>query len=284
VTKLDRLWQALEAVPDLAATNLEWKARLGDDYGFAATFLVSRNEVGGSYPCPVHGNHGHRHRIVSDGDDDYTGICEFCGEVSHGRDDVYIYAVNTSRLGKAVAAAFKLQVVEGEVAGVAKTFRVGTYVPKIGCRIPVFLTLQCRRDAFQKATDRVAAIEKKSFILMAPTSRLFQPESETALRSASAHFIALNEVVEVNRRKQLASVATIEQAIGRLAKRPRGRRKLSAAEYRRYERLWSGWETIRGKGGMTMPEYCEEKDVTLKKLESMGRHVRRARRQNLAAG
>ena len=284
MTKLDRLWETLEAVSDLAATDLEWRWRLGTDYGFAKAFLVSRGQTAGSYPCPAQGHHGHRHRIIHDGDGDYAGACEFCGESSHSQDDVCIYGFNATKLGKIVASAFGLQPADGDVPDVVKTYRVGTYVPRVGRRVPVFLTLQTRRKGFQGAADRIAAIETGPFILMAPTATLFQPESESILKRRNAYFVSLQEVLEVNGHRQIASAVTIEQALDGSKRRRarRGRPQLTATERRRYEKLWRGWEEVRGKAGMKMSEYCSQKGITPKQLESIGRQVRRARRSSSA--
>jgi len=284
VTKLDRLWGTLEAVPDLAATDLEWKWRLGADYGFAKAFLVSRGQIAESYPCPSQGQHGHRHRIIHDGDDRYAGVCDFCEETSHSQADVCIHGFNAAKLGKSVASAFGLQPADGDVPDAVKTYRIGTYAPRVGRRVPVFLTLQTRRKGFQGAADRIAAIENGPFILMAPTATLFQPESETILKRRNAYFVSLQEVLEVNGRRQIAAVMTIEQALDGSRKRraKRGRPQLTSAERRRYEKLWRGWEDVRGKAGMKMSEYCAQKDITPKQLESIGRQVRRARRSSSA--
>ena len=284
MTRLDRLWKALEAVPDLAATDLEWKWRLGTNYGLVKPFLVPRGQIAGSYPCPVHGQHGHRHRIIRDGDDHYAGVCEFCGESSHGRDDVCIHGFNAVKLGRSVVSAFGLQPADRDVSDVSKTYRIGTYVPRVGRRVPVFLTLQTRRKGFQGAVDRVAAIETGPFIFMAPTATLFQPESETILKHRRAYFVSLQEVLQVNNFREIASAVTIEEALEGSRKRrvKRGRPPLTAAERRRYEKLWSEWENVRGKAGMKMSEYCAHVHITPKELESIGRQVRRARQLSSA--
>lgn len=191
----DRLWQAMEAIPDLCGVEAEWRRRLGEEYDAAERFLRPERRLAESYPCPSPVPCGCTHRVVHHGPDDIVGVCRCeprqCGTHPLKRSDVVLFKVDRLELGKAVAAALGARPEHADVPDVPMTWCIGIYSPYAGFPFPVYQTAQVEPDDFRQVVDALVARAEDAFILVAPTRDMFQAACTEPRRRVRAHLLPL---------------------------------------------------------------------------------------------
>lgn len=192
--RLDRLWLALEQVPDLAAVAGEWCSLLGDEYAHVGRFLLPTpriaRSVKGAAPgrtCTHEIRQWKRH---------FLSVCpDGCEPAEVTRDEVTIHRLDTAALSREIAGAFGLEAAPAElVPGVAGVCKVGEYVPFSGYRFPVFLTLTGEPELLCAAVNGLVA-PGGPFILAAPTRSAFTQAIADTVRQAKACFLPLAELL-----------------------------------------------------------------------------------------
>jgi len=192
-----RLWECLESIPGLAATNPEWKSLLGAEFDLLQKFLRPREKPALSYPCPKY--IGSVHKIVTHRPSDYVGVCpDGCTAVSLSKLDIVIYEVNNSSLNSAIAAALEIEFEETAFDGLHMTQRLGVYSPYAGFQFPVYMTIQIEPDDFHQIVIGLIAENNTPFILLAPTNDLCKPVSKKFLQKQNAYFFALSDILILN--------------------------------------------------------------------------------------
>jgi len=212
----ERLWRALESVPGLTASKIEWESLLGHDFPLLEPLLRPTGQIAASHPCPDSAKPGSRHKVVQHGPDDIVSVCpEGCPTVSLRRSDVLIYEVNLPGLAGAVAAAFEIAPQVEPVTGASLTLRVGTWSPTAGYRFPVYLTVQVEPEDFGHAVERLALRHDEPFILVAPTHDLRSPTSDTVLKRKGACFFALCDIFQLSSDGRLQISGTANELLAR---------------------------------------------------------------------
>lgn len=187
-------WASLEKVRGLSAVEAEWRRHTGADFdGFQTGFLQKTGRQARSYPCPH--KIGCTHQVVPRGagfvgvckDDDGTG----CDDLRLTVEDVEIWEVNRSRLGRAVAKSFECDARETDLH-LPRTWQVGV---KFSNAVPVVLTIQNGRDEFRNVVAELAARWRQPFILLAPTSRFVDGVCTELLEKSGAGFFDLESNV-----------------------------------------------------------------------------------------
>ncbi len=210
----ERLWRALESVPGLTTSKMEWESLLGREFPLLEPLLRPTGQIAASHPCPDPAKPGSRHKVVEHGPDDIVSVCpEGCPTVSLRRSDILIYEVNLPRLAGAVAAAFEIAPQVEPVTGASMTLRIGTYSPTAGYRFPVYLTVQVEPDDFRHVVESLALRHDEPFILTAPTHDLRSPASDTLLKKKGACFFALCDIFQLNSDGQLESGRPAENVL-----------------------------------------------------------------------
>lgn len=178
-------WHSLEDVPTLSAVAAEWRQLTGTDFdAFKEGFLQKSGRQASSFPCPR--KFGCTHQVKARGaafvgickDDDGTG----CDDLPLTADDVAVWELNRSRLGKAISKSFECDAKDVDLGlpGTKQTASFGNVA------MPVVLTIQCDRASLANAVAQLVAKLKEHFILLAPTSRFLDANSSGLLKSAKA--------------------------------------------------------------------------------------------------
>lgn len=192
--RVERFWQALERVPDLAAVAAEWRALLGDDLAAVERFLRPTPRLAGSVRCAapgrtcVHDVRQWKGRFLS--------VCpDGCEPAEITRDEVTIHRLDVAALAREVAEAVGLEPVAAElVSGVAGAWHVGDYVPYAGLRFPAYLALTGEPEALAAVADGLAA-RGRPFVLLAPTRSAFTQAAADTVWQTKASFLPLDELL-----------------------------------------------------------------------------------------
>ncbi len=191
----DRLWTAMETIPDLCGVVVEWRRHLSDEYDAVRGLLRTERKLAESYPCPAPVPCGCTHRVIHHGPDDIVGVCRceprHCETHALARADVVLLKVDRLALGEAVATALGADPDHADVPHMPMTWYLGTLSPYAGFRFPVYLTVQIEPDDFRHIVDALVARARGPFILAAPTNDLFGIDCEEPLRRVNAHFLPL---------------------------------------------------------------------------------------------
>lgn len=199
---LSQMWRALESPPGLIRSAADWKRLLGADYEVAKKFLRIREGLATSIPCHATPPCGCDHAVIVHSPDDIVSVCRCspkrCSTISINRLDAVIYEVNLSEFGAAIADALSIKHEERSVDGLSMTWQIGTYVPRIGLRIPLFLTVQNDSEDFKHSVTSLIAVGNSPFVLLAPTEDYWRPEYDSLLRGKNARFLALSDILNWN--------------------------------------------------------------------------------------
>lgn len=199
---LSRMWRVLESPPGLIRSTADWKRLLGGDYEVAKKFLRIREGLVTSIHCHATPPCGCDHAVIVHSPDDIVSVCRCspkrCPTTSINRLDAVIYEVNLSEFGAAIADALSIKHEERSVDGLSMTWQIGTYVPRIGLRIPLFLTVQNDSEDFKHSVTSLIAVGDIPFVLLAPTDDHWRPEYDSLLRGKNARFLALSDILNWN--------------------------------------------------------------------------------------
>ena len=199
-------WPALETVPGLLAVDAEWRARFGDEYAAAKSFLRPNGRWATSHPCMARPGCGCAHDVVEHGSNDIVAVCRCergCATFSLKRSDIALYEWDRSAFDQAVAGAFNLIGEPHTENGLHLTTSLGVYSPYAGFRFPVYLTIQLEPDNFQHVVSSLVSRADGPFVLLAPTRALCTAPTEQVLASQKSAFIPLAEELDLAGRRKL---------------------------------------------------------------------------------
>lgn len=187
---MNSLWRCLEEVRGLSAVTAEWRRHTGADFeAFQTGFLQKTGRLARSFPCPR--KSGCTHQVVPSGSG-FVGVCKEddgtgCGDLRLTVEDVEVWEMNRSRLGRAVARVFGCEPIEADL-GVPGAAQVGTFG---GVALTVVLTIQESREDFRGAVAELVAKHGKGLIVLAPTSRFSDGNTKALLKGVNAGFFDL---------------------------------------------------------------------------------------------
>lgn len=200
--KPSRIWRAFEAAPGLARAAVEWQRLLGPEFEKLWPHLRARQQPATSVPCPAKRSCGCYHRVVSHAHDDLVAVCRCedrrCPTISVARAEVVVYEVHAGGLGAAIAVALGAKAEDRTVEGIPATWQVGTYSPRVGTGIPLYMTIQIGPNELRAAAEGLLARSDKPFVLLSPTEVDWKPENEDLMRRGQARFLALAEILDWN--------------------------------------------------------------------------------------
>lgn len=187
---VSKLWQCLEAIGAPGAVAAEWQAWTGEDFSaFKAAFLQKALWLAVSHPCPR--ECGCAHEIVPNNDGSGVAVCQCdpssCDDFPVSADDRVIYRLNRAKLGRAIAKAFGCDARTAEF-GLPRTWQVAAFG---NSPLPVVLTLQPDAVEFASIVRQLVGQLGEWFILLAPTSRFLDGNTQGLLKKAKAGFFDL---------------------------------------------------------------------------------------------
>lgn len=167
-----------------------WRMWLGDSFGvFNYAFLRTKSTRADSYPCPR--ECGCAHEIVEHTNGSLVAVCccdpSNCDDIKLTANDVVMWELNTSRLGRAICKAFDCDARVTDLH-LPLTWQIGA---KFSNAVPVILTIQNERDDFRNVIAELVARWRQPFILFAPTSRFVDAVCTELLDKAGAGFFDL---------------------------------------------------------------------------------------------
>lgn len=209
---MSKLWRCLEEIRGLVAVPVEWRAWLGTDFDvFKATFMRKRPGRADSIPCPR--EPGRAHDVVPRGDE-FVAVCESgCPDMPLKREDVEMWEVNPSKLGRAICKAFDCDARVTDLR-LPLTWQFGV---KFVNAVPVVLTIQNEREDFRNVVAELVARWRQPFILFAPTSRLVDGVCTELLEKANAGFFDLESHVILTAQGNLQSRKSPGELFARFA-------------------------------------------------------------------
>jgi hypothetical protein len=209
-------WQALEAVPGVAAVDAEWKARCGNDYGTAKAFLRPNGKLASSHPCMVHRGCGCEHEVVVHDSEDIVAVCRCergCETFALRRSDIVAYELDRPALETELAKVFDLFEETNAGTDLPGTTHIGVYSPYAGYRFPVYLTIQIEPDDFNEAADGLLGRNGTPFILLSPTRELCSAKTEKRLTDKRSGFVSLSESVAIGDKRQFRVLRPLDEIL-----------------------------------------------------------------------
>lgn len=199
-------WPTLETVPGLSAVDAEWRARFGDEYDAARSFLRPNGKRATSHPCTARPGCGCAHDVVEHGPNDIVAACRCergCATFPLKRSDIAVYELDRLAFDQAIAGALHLTGKPHPENGLHQTTSLGVYSPYAGFRFPVYLTIQLEPDDFHRVASGLVSRTDEPFVLLAPTRSLCTAQTEQVLVRRKSAFIPLAEdlTVVAGRRK-----------------------------------------------------------------------------------
>ncbi len=196
-TKMMNPWSVLESVPSLIASQSEWRRQLGLCYeSFEMLCLQPAAYRIRRVRCPR--TCGCDHLVVIRHGHAAIGACPrrhpHCPDLHLDPEDISTLEVSTGRLGAALCKAFGLAVRHTPL-GVPGTFQFGAWSV---AAVPVILTMQVQRSAFQAAIAELAAHLRQPFILFSPTMDFLDARCIGILGNYGAACFALQDHVTLN--------------------------------------------------------------------------------------
>jgi hypothetical protein len=178
----------------LGAVAATWRARLGGHAEpFAAAFLQRAAKPAGAVPCPRHC--GCAHEVVQVRPGELVGVCRCdswaCEDVVLGPEDIAVWELSWSRLGRALCRALGLQVKAADL-NLRHTRQIGSWSAEA---VPVVLTVQMTRRDLGVVIGTLAARLRQPFILLSPTAGNLDALGKELLANVGAGFFDLDSIV-----------------------------------------------------------------------------------------
>ncbi len=193
---------------------------MGEDFpSFKSLCLETRQMLARSFPCPR--NCGCAQRVIHHEDGSIVGVCQCDPPTCPNRQltpaDITPLQLSWSRLGRAVCEAFDLNSKPAQL-GIPSTVQFASYSADA---VPVILTIQTDRHVFHRAVAELVARLRRSFILLAPTSRLVGAACHELLANVGAGFFALESTVLLSAQGSLRSVRAPGELFARFTPEPK---------------------------------------------------------------
>jgi hypothetical protein len=194
---MSKFWRCLEGLRGLVAVPAVWRARLDGEFdAVRGAFLKVRPDATAmSIPCPH--ECGCAHEVIRHEDGSIVGVCRCeswsCDDIELKEEDLVLLELNWSRLGRAVAAAFRCEPREARL-GVPGVVQVGSFG---GVAVPVVLSIQTERRDFRSALTELVVRLRGGFILLAPTNQFVDAPTKELVANAKAGIFDLESYVSV---------------------------------------------------------------------------------------
>ncbi len=190
-------WRCLETLAagyqlntSLAAVPAKWRELANGHYeAMHKAFLRTTDQLAFSYPCPQ--ECGCAHEIIRHDSGRIVAVCRCepwnCDDIPLTPADTVLVELNWQKLGRAIASALDCDGA-GCASLCAGTSQIATFG---GADLPVVLTIQQDRAGFASVVAQLVAALKERFILLAPTGRFYDAQSQSLLKAARAGFFSL---------------------------------------------------------------------------------------------
>ena len=181
-------------MPGCIAPAITWQALLDGDWEIVRTAVMGRRSArAASLPCP---RGGEPHAVITHAEDDVVVVPDgescTCADQVVTADDVAMWDVSTTKLGRALAKALELQSRDGDT-GIDGVHEIGAFS---GHGVPVFLILARDGEAFRAAVSELVA-RQEAFGLIAPTNQYRDAHCRDLLSRRRTVFVDLETNIKI---------------------------------------------------------------------------------------
>jgi hypothetical protein len=184
-------WHCLEKIHGLAAVTAEWERALGANHaGFKEAFLTKAPDRAAVFPCSQ--ECGCVHRVIAHGNGKYAGVCQCgedggCADLKLTENDVAVWQLNWTAFGRAIAKALGCEPQDADLS-LSETRQIASFG---NAALPVVLTIQPDAAEFDSVIRQLVGQLGERFIVLAPTSRFCNANSQGLLKKGKAGFFDL---------------------------------------------------------------------------------------------
>lgn len=201
MSRLSRLWQAIEGIPGPAAVLAEWRHRCGEDFPIVEPFLKPTEMTAGNYPCADCSEPQCYRRIVDYGDSEILAICRNewnpQPDVPISRADTVVHDIDMAAFTRAVTRPLGIRP-QAPTARAHGAWGIGLMREVAGIERPVVLMIHSERELFSNALKKLLAASTEKFVLLAPTMRYKDLEAHELLERRGIAFAALENCLSVD--------------------------------------------------------------------------------------
>ena len=183
------LWRSLEQVRGLCAATPTWRRQMGGSFElFASAFLRRREDTAQSLWCE---ECYCSHTVVTHENGTMVGVCECdpwnCDDMNLTAEDMALWELNWTKLGRAVARAFDCESQETDFA-LPSMRQIAAFS---GAGLPIVLCVAHERDEFRRCVAELTARLRGGFVLLSPTAAFMDAHSKELLGHSRAAFFDL---------------------------------------------------------------------------------------------
>ena len=183
------MWQALEKVHGQCGVRGTWHQFLGDQFErFQSAFLRRREDTAEGIHCE---ECLCAHTVITHADGKRVGVCECdpwnCDDMHLTDEDVALWELNWTKLGRAVARALDCDYQEADFL-LPGTRPIGTFG---GAKLPVVLSVVHGRMEFRRVAAELSARMRDGYVVLAPTGTFVDMHALELLNHARAGFFDL---------------------------------------------------------------------------------------------
>jgi hypothetical protein len=216
MTKLKRLWPALELPNPLSGVRAHLRRFAGSETALALSFCRTLREASDTYPCPTPGGEGCPRRVARRPDGQIVAVCggspRECDTISLRPEDLLVYQLDPQRLCRILAESFALRPACEPIRD-CDLWQVGFLPNGASNGRPVFLVLHSGASRFAPAIDHLLARFEQPFVVLAPTLRFADARLNEHLRRRSAALVSLEDSI-VSSGGKLSAVAPLAGLLG----------------------------------------------------------------------
>jgi hypothetical protein len=221
-----RFWRALDRLAG-GAVMAEWTQELADELERAQPLLRLLPGLAASHPCVNVLGCGEPHRAeeIEPGRWAAVGGSEHsCPPFRLERKDLFVFDLDTARLGSRIAGALGLGAVNGRKPGQVRAEVVGAYG---AAGWPVYLMLPGDRARMMREVERLFGAQPDPFVLLTPTGVHCSPDVETMLRRQCCMHIALSSAVVLDAGGALSATMAVGPLLAEFLRRQAERPKVA---------------------------------------------------------
>jgi hypothetical protein len=215
-----QFWACLESSHSLSAVQAVWRRRLKAEFDVLRHLFLERDSGSArTFPCPH--DCGCAHEIIEEENGNLAAVCRCeawnCDDLSLDPEDVVLWRLSWSKLGRALCRCFGLEPRPREL-GLFNTRQIGAWPSGA---VPAILTIQPEPGLFRQVVLELSARLPEGFILLAPTSRNADASDLERLLRCRAGLFDLESCAQIGPGGVLSCVTAPGELFSRVTPQPK---------------------------------------------------------------